>query len=57
MNSQGVEITIAGCVAEMVRDPHSMPLFHSFFFHLLCFIRHLGTKTMCSASYGKAKPP
>jgi len=25
MNSHGVEISIAGCVAEMVRDPNLMP--------------------------------
>jgi len=25
MNSHGVEISIAGCVEEMVRDPNSMP--------------------------------
>jgi len=55
MNSHGVEISIAGCVEEMVRDPNLMP----FLFFLSCalFYRHLGTKTTCSASYGKEKPP
>jgi len=62
MNSHGVEISIARCVEEMVRDPNPMPFFSFFFFfcfflHVLCFIRHLGTKTTCSASYGKEKPP
>jgi len=59
MNSHGVEISIAGCVREMVRDPNPLPFFFSLFFlflHVLCFIRHLGTKTTCSASYGKEKP-
>jgi len=66
MNSHGVEISIAGCVEEMVCDPNLRPLFFHFFqlfflflflFHVLCFIPHLGTKTTCSASYGKEKPP
>ena len=52
------EISIAGCVKEMVRDPNLMPFFSIFsFFHVLCFIHHLGTKTTCSASDGKEKPP
>jgi len=37
MNSDGVEISIAGCIEEMVRDPNPMPLF-SFFFFLFYFI-------------------
>jgi len=32
MNSHGVEISIAGCVEEMVRDPNPIPFFLSFFF-------------------------
>jgi len=39
---------------------HEEPKSHAFFFiffHVLCFIHHLGTKTTCSASYGKEKPP
>jgi len=32
MNSHGVEITIGGCVSEMVRDPNPMSFsFFSFF--------------------------
>jgi len=38
MNSHGVEISIAGCVEEMVRDPNPMPfsfsLFLFFFFYI-----------------------
>ena len=37
MNSHGVEISIAGCVGEIVRDPNSMSFFFSlFFYHVLC---------------------
>jgi len=60
MNYYGVEISIAGCVEEMVRRPNPMPfffLFLFFFFHVLWFIHHLGIKTTCSAGYGKEKPP
>jgi len=31
--------------------------FFIFLYHVLCFIHSLGTKTTCSASYGKEKPP
>jgi len=31
MNSHGVEISIAGCVEEMVRDPNPMSFFFFFF--------------------------
>jgi len=37
MNSHGVEISIAGCVEEMVRDPNHMPFF--FFSFLPFFIK------------------
>jgi len=58
MNSDGVEISIAGGVVEMVRDPNPMPFYLLLcFFHVVGFIRHLGTKTTCSASYSKEKPP
>jgi len=68
MKTHGVEFSIAGGVEEIVRAPNPMSFFSlSFFFflffflflffHVLCFIRHLGTKTTCSASYGKEKPP
>jgi len=32
MNSHGGEISIAGCVAEMVRDPNPTPFFFFTFF-------------------------
>jgi len=32
MNSHGVEISIAGCLEEMVRDPNPMSLFFLLFF-------------------------
>jgi len=39
MNPHGVEISIAGCVGEMVRDPNPMPFFFPFFFyHILNFV-------------------
>jgi len=40
MNSHGVEISIARCVEEMVRDPNPMPSFFSslFFFCIMCFV-------------------
>jgi len=34
MNSHGIEISIAECVREMVRDPNPMPFFFPFFFFL-----------------------
>jgi len=34
MNSHGVEISIAGCVEEMVRAPNPMLFFFPFFFFL-----------------------
>jgi len=34
MNSHGVEISIAGYVVEMVRDPNLMPFFLFFLFFL-----------------------
>ena len=55
MNSHGVEISIAGCVEEMVRDSNLIPSF--FLYHVLCINQLLGTKTICSASYGKEKTP
>jgi len=46
MNSQGVEICIAGCVEEIVRDLNPRPFFSFFFlllffsFHVLCIINY-----------------
>ena len=57
-NSHGIEISIAGGVQEMVRDPNPKPLFFIFsFFFILDLFRLLGTKSACSASYGIKKPP
>jgi len=42
MNSHGVEISIAGCVGEMVRDPNLLPFFFLFFIMRLLF---LGTRS------------
>ena len=36
MNSHGVEISIAGCVREMVRDPNPMPVLFFLFFFVSC---------------------
>ena len=41
MNSHGVEISIAGCVREMVQVPNPMPIFVYFlffFFFIICFV-------------------
>ena len=57
MNSPGVEISIAVCVAEMVRDPNPISFFFLFLYHVLCINQPLGTKTTCSASYGKEGTP
>jgi len=37
MNSHGVEIATAGCVSEMLRDPHCMPFFFFTFFYFIFF--------------------
>jgi len=37
MNSHRVEISIAGCVVEMVRDLNTMSFF-SFFLFIMCFV-------------------
>jgi len=58
MKSHGVEISIARCVGEMVRDPNPMSFFYFvyfFFYHVLCIIQLLGTKTTCSTSNSKEK--
>jgi len=61
MNSHGVEFSIAGCVREMVRDPNPMSFFSFFFFFsfLSCalYYQPMGTKTTCSAGYGKERTP
>jgi len=40
MNSNGVEISIAGCVEEMVPDPNPMSFFFSFFYHAFIVLRY-----------------
>ena len=53
-----VEISIAGGVGKMVRDPTPWLFFFFFFlYHVLCINQLRGTKTACSASYGKEKTP
>ena len=37
MKSHGVEISIAGCVEKMVRDPNPMPFSFFFFFFSFSF--------------------
>jgi len=54
-NSHGVEIPIAGCVREMVHDPNPMPFLSFVLYPVLSIIQLLGTKTTCSARYGKEK--
>jgi len=50
MNSHVVEISIARCVEEMVRDPNPMSFFlFSFYFIILDLFGLLGTKSACSA--------
>jgi len=46
INSHGVEISIAGCVREMVRDPNLMPFFFFFFFFFLMWfvLKNTGNK-------------
>ena len=55
--THGVEISIAGGVGEMVRA-YLLGVFFIFFIFILgaLFYYYLGTKTTCSASYGKEKP-
>ena len=44
MNSHGVEISIAGCVEEMVRDLNPMPFFFFFLFFIMLSL-FLGTRS------------
>jgi len=57
MNSHGVEISIAEGVRKMVCAGKFFFFFFFFLYHVLCINQLLGTKTMCSASYGKEKTP
>jgi len=44
MNSHGVEISIARCVEEMVRDPNPMPFFFFPFFSCALYYSTTGNK-------------
>ena len=57
MNTHGGECLIAGGVEEIVRDPKRRPFFSFFFYQVICINQLLGTKTTCSASYGREKTP
>jgi len=57
INSHGVEIAIAGCVGEMVRDPTSISFFFClffFFYHAFIVIRY--KKLREALAMEKAKP-
>ena len=54
MNSHGVEISIAGCVREMVRDPNPMPFFFFFFFHAFIVFRY--KKLRAALAMERTKP-
>jgi len=55
MNSHGVEISIAGCVREMVRDPNPMPFFFfSFFYHAFIVCRY--KKLRAALAMERTKP-
>ena len=59
MKTNGVEISVAGVVVEMVRAQLSGVFFSSFFFsYIMCydFSTNWGIKTTWSASYCKGKP-
>jgi len=55
MNSDGVDISIAGCVEEMVGDPNPMPLlFFFFFFDALIFFMY--KKLRAALAMERTKP-
>ena len=54
MNSHGVEISIAGCVEEMVRDPNPMPFFSFFFYHAFIVSRY--KKLRAALAMERTKP-
>jgi len=53
MNSHGVEISIAGCVREMVRDPNPMSFF-LFFYHAFIVFRY--KKLRAALAMERTKP-
>jgi len=56
MNSHGVEISIAGCVREMVRDPNilSFSFFSFFFYHVFIVSRY--KKLRAALAMERTKP-
>jgi len=60
MNSHGVEISIARCVREMVRDPNPMSFFFFFFFfffyHVLCINKLRGQRLRAALAMVKGEP-
>ena len=55
MNSHGVEISITGCVREMVPDPKPMPFFFFlFFYHAFIVFRY--KKLRAALAMERTKP-
>jgi len=54
MNSHGVQISIAGCVREMVRDPNPLSFFFSFFYHAFMVFRY--KKLRAALAMERTKP-
>jgi len=55
-NSHGVEISIAGWVEEMVRDPNPMPCFFFLFFFYHAFIVSRYKKLRAALAMESTKP-
>jgi len=56
INSHAVEISIPGCVEEMVRDPNLMPFFFFFFFFYHAFIVFRYKKLRAALAMERTKP-
>ena len=58
MNTHGVEISIARCVEEMVRDPNPMPFFLFFFFlyHVRCINNYWEQRLRAGLAMVKKNP-
>jgi len=58
MNSHSVEISIAGCVEAIVRDPNLRPIFSFFhFFHVLCINNYWEQRLRAALAMVKKKTP